>query len=54
MDKLELDVKIVFIYLFIYFTKSVVKYWNRSREVLKSPFMEMFKALLEMALSNLL
>lgn len=35
-------------------TKWVVKYWKRfSREVVKSPALEIFKTLLEMALSNL-
>lgn len=43
-------------YSFTFFlTESVVKYWKRlSRVAVKSPFMEIFKAILDMVLSNLL
>ena len=37
------------------FTVRVVRYWNRlHREVVGAPFLEMFKATLDRALSNLI
>lgn len=45
----------IYSFFFFFLTESVVKYWKRlSRVAVKSPFMEIFEALLEMTQSNLL